>query len=198
MSTPQPQRRLHAVGDGRAELATEDLLGQVAKGSGDAFAELYERISAPVYGLIRRILRDPAQSEEVAQEVLLEIWRSANRFNADRGSANAWIMTMAHRRAVDRVRSEQASRVRADRVGQREHASNGVDVVAEEVEVRLEHEQVRDALIVLTPLQREAIELAYYGGYTYREVAELLDTPLGTVKTRLRDGLIRLRDEMGV
>ncbi len=198
MSTPEPQRRLHAVGDGQSKVAAEELLRQVARGSADAFAELFERLGASVYGLVRRILRDPAQSEEVAQEVMLEVWRFATRFDSDRGSANSWILTMAHRRAVDRVRSEQASRVRDDRVGQRDHPLHGIDVVAEEVEVRLEHQQVRDALGALTALQREAVELAYYGGYTYREVAELLGAPLGTVKTRLRDGLIRLRDEMGV
>ncbi|MGH8887324.1 MAG: ECF RNA polymerase sigma factor SigK [Egibacteraceae bacterium] len=177
---------------------TEELLAQVAKGGQAAFGQLYDRIAGKVYGLIRRVLRDPAQSEEVTQEVLLEIWRSAPRFDSARGTANAWIMTMAHRRAVDRVRSEQAARARDDQASAREQRTEAFDVVAEEVEVRLEHQQVRAALGQLTDLQREAVELAYYGGHTYREVAELLGAPLGTVKTRLRDGLIRLRDALGL
>ena len=176
----------------------ESLLAEIAKGDQAAFAALYDRVNARVYGLIRRVLRDPSQSEEITQEVLVEVWRTASRFDRSRGSALAWIMTMAHRRAVDRVRSEQASRDRETRVGAREQDVEGFDAVAEEVEHRLEHEQVRAAMERLTDLQRESIELAYYGGYTYREVAELLDTPLGTVKTRLRDGLIRLRDGLGV
>jgi RNA polymerase sigma-70 factor (ECF subfamily) len=176
----------------------EALLAEIAKGDQAAFAALYDRVNARVYGLIRRVLRDPSQSEEITQEVLVEVWRTASRFDRSRGSALAWIMTMAHRRAVDRVRSEQASRDRETRVGAREQDVEGFDAVAEEVEHRLEHEQVRAAMERLTDLQRESIELAYYGGYTYREVAELLDTPLGTVKTRLRDGLIRLRDGLGV
>lgn len=206
MSTPEgpstgaPSPRLHSVP--APESATpetlEDLLSEVAKGDQEAFAMLYDRVGGPVYGLVRRVLRDPAHSEEVTQEVLLEVWRSASRFDPERGTANGWIMTMAHRRAVDRVRSEQSSRNRNERVAVLEAAEEGYDVVAEDVEIRLEQQQVRNALDGLTDLQRQAIELAYYGGYTYREVAELLDTPLGTVKTRLRDGLIRLRDTIGV
>ena len=203
MSTPEgpsgtaaSRKHLRSVADAPPTL--EDLLSKVSRGDQTAFAALYDRVGAQVYGLVRRVLRDPSQSEEITQVVLLEVWRSATRFDRTRGSANGWIMTMAHRRAVDRVRSEQSSRDRDLRVGTREAGEAPFDSVSEDVEIRLEQEQVRVALGGLTDLQREAIELAYYGGYTYREVAELLDTPLGTVKTRLRDGLIRLRDTIGV
>lgn len=191
---------LHSVQGGLADMPSslEDLLGGVAKGDQQAFAAVYDRLGAKVYGMVRRVLRDPAQSEEVTQEVLLEVWRSASRFDRSRGSATGWILTMAHRRAVDRVRSEQASRDRDERIAVRDSGEAAFDSVSETVEIHLEQEQVRLALEDLTDLQREAITLAYYGGYTYREVAELLDTPLGTVKTRLRDGLIRLRDTIGV
>jgi RNA polymerase sigma-70 factor, ECF subfamily len=172
-----------------------DLLTRVARGDQDAYAAVYDRTAGQVLGLVRTVVRDPAQSEEVAQEVLLDVWRSASRYDAQLGSAKAWVMTLAHRRAVDRVRSEQKAAERELRV-----ASSAVayDEVAEAVETRLDRERVRRCLGSLTELQRESVTLAYYGGYTYREVAGLLGVAVGTVKTRMRDGLIRLRDCLGV
>jgi RNA polymerase sigma-70 factor, ECF subfamily len=196
--TPMPSLRRGARSAVDQEMATvEDLVRQVARGDGPAFEHLYDRVANSVYGVIRRVLRDPAQSEEVTQEVLVEIWRTATRFDPARGKATTWIHTMAHRRAIDRVRSAQASHDRDERVARRDHQPE-YDVVAERVEARLEQEQVRRCLEHLTDLQRESVTLAYYQGYTYREVSEVLDVPLGTVKTRMRDGLIRLRDCLGV
>jgi RNA polymerase sigma-70 factor (ECF subfamily) len=188
-------RRVPAAGSGGPD--ADALLQLVARGDEAAFEKLYDVVIGPVFGLIRRVVRDPAQSEEVAQEVMVELWRTAARYSPDRGSAMTWVMTMAHRRAVDRVRSAQSSIDRETRVVSSEGA-RPFDEVAEQVTMRLEHEQVRRCLGTLTDLQRESIMLAYYGGRTYREVGELLDTPLGTIKTRLRDGLIRLRDCLGV
>lgn len=178
-------------------VTVDDLLLRVAGGDAPAFEVLYDRVANSIYGVVRRVLRDPAQSEEVTQEVLIEVWRSASRFDAARGTATTWIHTMAHRRAIDRVRSAQASHDRDQRVARRDHVP-AYDEVAERVEARLEQQHVRRCLEQLTELQRESVTLAYYGGHTYREVAVLLDVPLGTVKTRMRDGLIRLRDCLGV
>ncbi|MCW2900296.1 MAG: polymerase, sigma-24 subunit, subfamily [Streptosporangiaceae bacterium] len=175
----------------------EALVARVARGDTAAFERLYEEFSGTVYGLVRRVLRDPAQSEEVAQEVLVEVWRTAARFDAERGGAVAWITTLAHRRAIDRVRSVQAASDRDQRAARRS-VEVPYDEVAERVETRLEGERVRRCLGGLTELQRESVTLAYYGGYTHREVAGLLSVPLGTVKTRMRDGLIRMRDCLGV
>ncbi|GAA2496772.1 sigma-70 family RNA polymerase sigma factor [Streptomyces gobitricini] len=174
-----------------------DIIARVASGDRDAFPALYDRVAGPVFGLVLKVLRDPSQSEEVTQEVMVEVWRTATRFRPEQGSGMTWVMTMAHRRAVDRVRSEQAATNREQRTARRDHTP-AYDQVSEEVTVRLESEQVRRCLRTLTDLQRQAVTLAYYQGYTYREVAVSLSAPLGTVKTRLRDGLIRLRDCMGV
>lgn len=190
-------RRPRSLSAVDTRMTPDELLQRVALGDTSAFELVYDRLVDTVFGVIRRVLRDPAQSEEVAQEVMIEVWRTATRFDAERGSASTWIMTMAHRRAIDRVRSSQASHDREERLAHRDHLP-AYDEVAEQVETRLEQEQVRRCLGHLTDLQRESVTLAYYAGHTYRQVAELLDTPLGTVKTRLRDGLIRLRDCMGV
>jgi RNA polymerase sigma-70 factor (ECF subfamily) len=177
--------------------ALDALLMQVAHGDQAAFESVYDQMAGPVYGLARKVLRDPDQSEEVAQEVLLEVWRTASRFDPARGGAVAWVLTIAHRRAVDRVRSEVAA---ADRDSRYAAASApvAVDEVADGVEASLEAERVRRCLDGLTELQRESITLAYYKGYTYPQVAQALKIGLSTVKTRIRDGLIRLRDCLGV
>ena len=135
---------------------------------------MYDATAARVHGLVLRVIRDPAQAEEVTQETFLEAWRTASRFDPDRGSALSWLLTLAHRRAVDRVRSAEAAAT------------------------KIEAQRVRQAMGTLTDVQREALELAYFGGYTHTEVATMLDLPVGTAKTRIRDGLIRLRDLLGV
>jgi RNA polymerase sigma-70 factor (ECF subfamily) len=168
-----------------------------ARGDAAAFEALYDQVAAAVFGVAKRVLRDPAQSEEVAQEVMLEVWRTAARFDSGKGSAMAWMMTLAHRRAVDRVRSAQKQTERERRVGTAT-ATIPYDEVSEAVESTLEHERVRRCLTSLTELQRECVTLAYYGGYTYGQVAGLLGVAAGTVKTRMRDALIRLRDCLGV
>jgi RNA polymerase sigma-70 factor (ECF subfamily) len=173
----------------------EDLLAAVARGDERAYEVIYDRASGWVLGIVLQVLRDPAQSEEVMQEVLLDVWRSAARFDPALGSGASWVMTLAHRRAVDRVRSERSHVSRELRSAT---AVIEYDEVTETVEANLDRERVQHCLATLTVLQRECVNLAYYGGYTYREVAELLGVPAGTVKTRMRDGLIRLRDCLGV
>ncbi|MFE2876348.1 ECF RNA polymerase sigma factor SigK [Streptomyces roseus] len=196
---PSPTNRpLPAATSGPARPADHaELVQQVARGDKQAFSALYDALAPMVYGIVIRVVRDPAQSEEVAQEVMIDLWRRAARFRPEAGSVNTWASTIAHRRAVDRVRSAQAATDREQARAAREHET-AFDEVSEEVETRLASEQARRCLRGLTELQRQAVTLAYYGGLTYREVAQTLRTPLPTIKTRLRDGLIRLRDCMGV
>lgn len=173
------------------------LLKRSARGDEAAFAELYDATASRVHGLVVRVVRDRAQADEVTQEVFLEVWRQSSRYDAQRGSALAWLMTIAHRKAVDRVRSAEAA-TRRDVTYEQRNQVPAHDVTAEAAHASLEARRVRAALAHLTDVQREAIELAYFGGYTHTEVAALLDLPVGTAKTRIRDGLIRLRDSIGV
>ena len=198
-------RRLHSRqpstsgDDGTGDDPQLALIQRVGRGDQAAFADLYDATSALVHGIVLKVVRDPAQAEEVVQEVFVELWRIAPRYDATKGAVNSWVATIAHRRAVDRVRSEQAARNRVERESTRVERPH--DEVAEAVvdvdQAQFERRRVRRALERLTSMQREAVELAYFGGYTYREVAVLLDVPEGTIKTRIRDGMIRLRDELG-
>jgi RNA polymerase sigma-70 factor (ECF subfamily) len=172
------------------------LLGRAGRGDQQAFAELYDALAPTLQGIVLKVVRDPAQSEEVTQEAFIELWRLAPRYNASRGSVRSWAATLAHRRAIDRVRSEQAGRDRTEREAQKRPA-NSTDVV-EQVVANLDGARVRKALEHLTEMQRQAVELAYFAGHSYRDVALLLDVAEGTIKTRIRDGMIRLRDELGV
>jgi len=198
-STTRRQRR-RALGHASSEAApaVDALTGLVyaaAKGDRAAFASLYDELAPTLLGICRRVVRDPSLAEEVTQEVFVEMWRLATRFDRSKGTVRSWACAIAHNRAVDRVRSEQSSRDRDQRDA--DHRVQVAPPANEPVEDDLERQRVRNALDALTEVQREAVELAYYGGHTYREVAVLLDVAEGTVKTRIRDGLIRLRDELG-
>ncbi len=182
------------VSDAAPELA--DLLQQTGHGDQEAFARLYDATSARVGGLVHRLIVDRAQAEEITQEVYLEVWRTSPRFDPERGSALGWLFTLAHRRAVDRVRSAQATR-RRDETWTRQTVGVDYDSTAELVDARLDAERVHAALATLGDPQREALSLAYFEGHTHSEVAERLGIPLGTAKTRIRDGLLRLRTAMG-
>ncbi len=165
----------------------------MAVGDSDALSALYDLTSELVYGVALRVIRSPEMAEEVTQEVFLQIWEQASSFDPEKGSARAWVATLAHRRAVDSVRRSQSVRDREERVLPDLPADN----VADRAIAADERSRLREALSSLTDLQYEAIDMAYYEGLTYREVAERLDAPLGTVKSRMRDGLMRLRETMG-
>lgn len=174
-----------------------ELVARSSRGHEDAFAELYDLTASRIYGLVLRILLSADHAAEVTQEVFVEVWRQSARYAPDKGSVLAWMSTMAHRRAVDRVRSVSSEVARDEH-----YAINTVvreaDHVWEDVEKKMDVERVRKGMASLTAIQREALVLAYFGGYTQSQVASLLKLPLGTVKTRIRDGLIGLRDALGV
>lgn len=204
MGDMNPIGRLRSVG-GRTSRSAEPIdesttlsgiLSRSGRGDQAAFGELYDATSALVHGIVLKVVRDPSQAEEITQEVFVEIWRLAPRYETDRGSVKSWIATIAHRRAVDRVRSEQSHRNRTEVVGRQVERDH--DSVSELVLERLDRTRVIAAMDLLTDDQRAAVELAYFGGHTYREVAVLLDAAEGTVKGRIRDGLIKLRDHLGV
>ena len=179
----------------RVDPDPNSLLASVAAGDQAAFASLYDVLAPSVYGVVRRVLRDPAPAEEVTQEVFVEIWRLAPRYDRTRGSARTWAVTIAHRRAVDRVRSEQAHRDRHAVIG-----AAAFDRPPSPEDTSIDNEDGRRARAALDELpapQRQALELAYYDGLTHVQIAERLDVALGTVKTRIRDGLIKLRTTMG-
>ncbi len=173
----------------------EGLLQAAGRGDRDAFAQLFDDVSPLVYGLVLRVVRDPSLAEDVSQETLVEVWRRAPLFDAQRGSARSFVARIAHARAVDRVRAEQAHRDRNERDAARTPDTTEPPA-ADTVTSRHEAAAVREALRDLTETQRQAVTLAFYDGRTHREVAELLDLPLGTAKTRIRDGLIKLRDTL--
>lgn len=173
-----------------------ELLLQVSSGDRDAFSTLYDAYASRVFGLVLRVVRDRGQAEEVTQEAFLEIWRTAGGFDAASGGALGWMLTIAHRRAVDRVRSPEVSGRRDAR--DRELGSGfEADVIAEASPGSLQAARVRTSLAVLTPVQRRALELAYFGGHTHTEVAHILQIPLGTSRTRIRNALIHLRESLG-
>jgi RNA polymerase sigma-70 factor (ECF subfamily) len=173
------------------------LLRQVASGDGAAFAKVYDLTKTRVYGLVTRVLRDPGYAEETAQEVYLEVWRTASQYDSAKGSALAWLLTMAHRRAVDRVRAEQAGSRRESRYGAAS-AEPAADVVAESAISDDERRRVTECLDALTAAQRQCIELAYYEGLTYGQVSQRLAANLSTIKSRIRDALRGLRNCLDV
>lgn len=183
--------------EGNPSVDLAGLLRQSARGDQAAFAQFYDATSPQAYGLALRVVRNPAHAQEVAQEAYLLIWRHSARFDPHRGSAVAWLLTIVHRAAVDRVRASESA-TRRDRTWEQSSRTIDHDQTAETAQASIEGRRVRRAVAELTPVQRQAVELAYFGGYTHTEVASMLEVPLGTAKTRIRDGLIRLRDALGV
>ncbi|MEE2570693.1 ECF RNA polymerase sigma factor SigK [Pseudarthrobacter sp. J64] len=193
-----PNASTPALGAGTGAAGTDlnrqlgALLGQIAGGDRAAFAEFYRLTSRRVFGMARRVLIDPELSEDATQEVYLQVWQNASTFNPATGSPLAWLTTISHRRAVDKVRSAQSATDREAKYGANSQEIEH-DSVSDEVGSRLEAEAVVRCLETLTATQQESVRLAYYGGLTYREVAERLNSAIPTIKSRIRDGLIRLK-----
>jgi RNA polymerase sigma-70 factor (ECF subfamily) len=178
-----------------AHLSDEALVLLAARSEQTALGELYDRYARPAYGLALRILRDESLAEDAVQEAFLTLWRTAARFVPERGKASTWILTLVHRRAVDLVRREE--RRRADALDETHEPTDGAGGADEQAWLRLQRERVRAALQQLPDQQREALELAYYGGFTQSELAERLGQPVGTIKSRMFAGLARLRELLG-
>jgi RNA polymerase sigma-70 factor (ECF subfamily) len=181
------------TGPARLSGDLDALLRRVARGDRDAFATVYDLTKSRVFGLVVRVLRDAGYSEETTQEIYLEVWRTASEYDPAKGSGLAWLMTMAHRRAIDRVRAEQAGSRRESRYGAA-NVDPASDVVADSAIAGDERRRVTECLEALTDAQRQCIELAYYGGLTYTEVSHRLTANLSTIKSRIRDALRGLRN----
>lgn len=174
---------------------TQSLL-RAAAGDADAFADVYEEVAGRVYGITLRVIGDPHQAEEVAQEALVEVWRRCAAFDPSRGSAGGWITTIAHHKAVDRVRSSEAARRRDASWHEQSGEQSLADTTYDDASAHLRSASILAALTQLPPVQRRAIELAYFGGYTYADVARLMQAPVGTTKTRIRNALRLLRENL--
>ena len=191
LALPASQDRF-AMRRHHAHLSDEALVALVARGDEDALAELYDRVGRVAYGLALRVLRDERHAEDAVQEAFLQVWRSAATFRAERAKASTWILTLVHRRAVDLVRREE--RRQADPLTDDSAAGVAPEETEEAAWLRFERERVQSALKQLPDVQREALELAYYGGFSQSELAERLGVPLGTIKSRMFAGLARLRE----
>jgi RNA polymerase sigma-70 factor, ECF subfamily len=191
LALPASQDRF-AMRRHHAHLSDEALVALVARGDEDALAELYDRVGRVAYGLALRVLRDERHAEDAVQEAFLQVWRSAATFRAERAKASTWILTLVHRRAVDLVRREE--RRQADPLTDDSAAGVASEETEEAAWLRFERERVQAALKQLPDVQREALELAYYGGFSQSELAERLGVPLGTIKSRMFAGLARLRE----
>jgi RNA polymerase sigma-70 factor, ECF subfamily len=174
-----------------AHLSDEAVLALIARADEQALSELYRRFGRLAYGLAFRILRDDALAQDAVQEAFLGVWRAAGRFTAERAKPSTWLLTLVHRRAVDLVRREERRRTEP-----LQPDTESTDSAPDELELLSERQSIREALRKLPPEQREAIELAYYGGYTQSELAERLGQPLGTIKSRMFTGLARLRETL--
>lgn len=189
-----PPFRTPAVRDDLGEASDSSLVLAIARYEQAALAEAYRRHAGAVFGLARRLLNDQAQAEEIVQEVFVRLWNAPERFDADRGSLRSFLLANCHSKSVDVLRSETSRRRREERDA-RSTAESGYDIDREVWDMALAgHVQV--AMAVLTEGERAAIEMAYFGGRTYREVAEALGEAEGTVKSRIRSGLKRLRGEL--